>query len=150
MEQPICVVRFSPHGGCTETIVETLQEARQRVLVQTYSFTSQPIAGALVAAHHRGVRVEAILDKSQRTERHTAAETLIEDGIPVTIDDAHTIAHNKVIVIDGRTVITGSFNFTQAAEERNAENLLVIRDPEVAAEYERNWRAHRAHAKSYP
>ena len=65
------------------------------------------------------------------------------------IDANHAIAHNKVIVIDGETVLTGSFNFTKAAQEKNAENLLIIRDPALAAQYTKNWDAHRQHSQPY-
>jgi len=70
-----------------------------------------------------GGDVEVILDKSQRTEDDARARPLLDAGIPVRSDAVHAIAHNKVMVIDGDTVITGSFNFTKAAEERNAETL---------------------------
>ena len=126
-----------------------LAAARARVLVQAYSFTSQPIARALAEARRRGVRVEVILDKSQRREHYAAAAILARAGVPVEIDAAHAIAHNKVMVIDGETVLTGSFNFTESAEERNAENLLVVRDAAVAAQYAKNWEAHRAHSTPY-
>ena len=145
----VCSVYFSPHGGCTDEVVRAIRGARQSVLVQAYSFTSQPIAEALIEAARRGVRVEVILDKSQRAERHTSASELLAAGIPVEIDAVHAIAHNKVIVIDGLTVLTGSFNFTQAAEERNAENLLVIEDRRLAAQYAANWHAHWQHAERY-
>ena len=145
----MCAVYFSPHGGCTGRVVDALRSARGTVLVEAYSFTSEPIARALVEARRRGVTVEVILDKSQRTERRCAAPLLIAAGIPVELDAAHAIAHNKVMVIDGRTVLTGSFNFTDAAEDRNAENLLVIENPDLAAQYAANWRAHREHSKAY-
>jgi phosphatidylserine/phosphatidylglycerophosphate/cardiolipin synthase-like enzyme len=99
------------------------------VLVQAYSFTSAPIAKALLDAHKRGVQVQVILDKSQRTEKYSSADFLANQGVLTMIDATHAIAHNKVIVIDGETVLTGSFNFTKAAQEKNAENLLIIRDP---------------------
>ena len=70
-------------------------------------------------------------------------------GIPVRIDAQHAIAHNKIMVIDGATVITGSFNFTKNAEENNAENLLVIRSPDLAAKYTANWQAHAGHSDPY-
>jgi phosphatidylserine/phosphatidylglycerophosphate/cardiolipin synthase-like enzyme len=69
--------------------------------------------------------------------------------IPVFADGKHAIAHNKVMVIDGQTVITGSFNFTRAAEESNAKNLLVIRSPDLAAKYEKNYQEHLAHSEKY-
>ena len=67
----------------------------------------------------------------------------------VKIDSEHAIAHNKVMVIDGETVITGSFNFTKAAEENNAENLLVIRDRTLAERYTKNWQEHAQHSEVY-
>lgn len=142
-------VRFSPKGGCTEAVVDALQGATSTVLVQAYSFTSAPIAAALVDAHRRGVRVEVVLDKSQRTEKYSSADFIAHAGIPTRIDDKHAIAHNKIMIIDGRTVITGSFNFTKAAEEHNAENLLVIRDPALAETYAANWRVHAEHSEPY-
>jgi phosphatidylserine/phosphatidylglycerophosphate/cardiolipin synthase-like enzyme len=66
-------VCFSPKRGCTEAIVSQIDKAKSKILVQAYSFTSAPIAKALVNAHKRGVKVEAILDKSQRSERYTSA-----------------------------------------------------------------------------
>jgi len=142
-------VAFSPHGGCTEAVVAALEKATGSVLVQAYSFTSAPIAKALVEAHRRGVRVEVILDKSQRTEKYSSADFVAHAGIPTLIDAKHAIAHNKVMVIDGKTVVTGSFNFTKAAEEHNAENLLVIQDPALAEKYAANWKLHAAHSESY-
>ncbi len=142
-------VYFSPKGGCTEAVVGALGRSRSTVLVQAYSFTSAPIAKALVEAHRRGVRIEVVLDKSQRTEKYSSATFLFNSGIPCYIDAQHAIAHNKVILVDGQTVITGSFNFTKAAEESNAENLLVIQDPEMAAKYAQNWEVHRRHSEPY-
>lgn len=132
-------VFFSPRGGCTEAVVAAVAGARKTVLVQAYSFTSQPIAEALKAAHDRGVDVRIILDKSQKTDHRSDRAFVQAAGIPVWIDTVHGIAHSKVMVIDGATVITGSFNFTKAAEASNAENLLVIRDQGLAALYTQNW-----------
>jgi len=141
---------FSPKGGCTEAVVNELNGAKKSVLVQAYSFTSAPIAKALVDAHKRGVDVQVILDKSQRTERYSSATFLANEGIPTSIDAAHKIAHNKIMIIDGNTLITGSFNFTKSAEEGNAENLLVINNaPELAQRYTANWRNHLAHSQPY-
>ncbi len=118
-------------------------------MVQAYSFTSVPITKALLNAHKRGVKVEVILDKSQRTEQYSSATFFFNAGIPTKIDAQDAIAHNKVMIIDGETVITGSFNFTKAAEENNAENLLVIHDRKLADRYERNWQEHEKHSEVY-
>jgi phosphatidylserine/phosphatidylglycerophosphate/cardiolipin synthase-like enzyme len=132
-------VCFTPGGNCTGLIVDELAKAKETVLLQAYSFTSKPIAEALVAAKERGVLVKAILDKSQRTERYSGATFLSNSGIDVKIDERPAIAHNKVIIIDGRAVVTGSFNFTRAAQEKNAENVFIIHDAGVAANYVSNW-----------
>jgi phosphatidylserine/phosphatidylglycerophosphate/cardiolipin synthase-like enzyme len=143
-------VYFSPHGGATEAVVREVSAAQQQILVQAYSFTSAPIAKALVEAHKRGVKILAVLDKSNETAQYSAATFLVNGGIQTLIDDQHAIAHNQVMVIDSATMITGSFNFTKAAEEKNAENLLVIKDaPELVKAYEANVQAHAAHSHPY-
>src|SRR3989304_5495849 len=93
-------VCFSPKGGCTEAIINEIDRAKSEILVQAYSFTSAPIAKSLVSAHKRGVRVQAILDKSQRSEKYTSATFLSNAGIPTYIDSKHAIAHNKIMIID--------------------------------------------------
>jgi phosphatidylserine/phosphatidylglycerophosphate/cardiolipin synthase-like enzyme len=143
-------VYFSPGGGCTDAIVNEINQAQRLILIQAYSFTSQPIAAACVAAHQRGVQVYAMLDKSQESEQYSAADFLANSGIPTVIDAKHQIAHNKVILIDGRTLITGSFNFTTNAEKSNAENLLIIHDrPDLYSAYEGNIRHHYEHCTQY-
>jgi len=116
-------------------------------LVQAYSFTSAPIAEALLNAFSKGVKVEVILDKRQIKQKSSKATFFIDNRIPVMIDDRHDKAHNKVMVIDRETVITGSFNFTEAAEKKNAENLLIIHDRKLAEKYEKNWHEHAQHLK---
>jgi phosphatidylserine/phosphatidylglycerophosphate/cardiolipin synthase-like enzyme len=142
-------VYFSPHGGCTEAIIREIDNAKTEILIQAYSFTSAPIAKALISAHKRGVKVEAILDKSQRSAKYTSATFLANSGIPTFIDARHAIAHNKIMMIDRETVITGSFNFTRAAEEKNAENLLIIKSKKLAGFYIGNWNRHREHSERF-
>src|ERR1035437_1991992 len=142
-------VYFSPKGGATEACVAAIASAKTTINVQAYSFTSEPIAAALVAAKKRGMTVAVILDDSQRTEKYSEADFVAHAGIPTFIDAKHAIAHNKIIIIDGTVVVTGSFNFTKAAESSNAENLLVIHDPKLAARYLTNWTEHKAHSESY-
>jgi phosphatidylserine/phosphatidylglycerophosphate/cardiolipin synthase-like enzyme len=142
-------VYFSPNGDATEAIIKEIDNATIEIFVQAYSFTSAPVAKALVRAHKKGVKVEAILDKSQRTAKYTSATFLANSRIPTYIDAQHAIAHNKIMIIDRTMVITGSFNFTKAAEEKNAENLLIIKSKELAAIYLDNWQKHRQHSEIY-
>ena len=140
-------VYFSPKGGCTDAIVREIDNATMEVLVQAYSFTSAPIAKALINAKKRAVSVEVILDKSQKTAKYTSATFLANMRIPTYIDSKHATAHNKIIIIDKETVITGSFNFTTAAEEKNAENVIIIKSKELAGIYLDNFLKHRAHSE---
>jgi len=142
-------VYFSPNGGATQAIIKEISDAKAEILVQAYSFTSSPIAKALVDANKRGVKVEAILDKNQRKDTYTEAKFLSNMNIPTYIDSQHPNAHNKIMIIDKTTVITGSFNFTRAAEEKNAENLLIIKSKDLAKLYFDNWSEHREHSGDY-
>lgn len=146
---PTAVVFFSPKGGCTEAVLAQLRRARREILVLAYSFTSRPITDALIEAHRRGVRVEIVLDHSNEKEAYTDLPHLLQSGIKPLIDSHHAIAHNKIMVIDRRTIITGSFNFTHQAEHENAENLLIFQgQPELALRYRQNFIDHKAHARA--
>lgn len=133
-------VCFTPGENCEAEIVDQINQTRHQVLVQAYSFTSVPILSALVAAKERGVSVRVILDKSQYVQNRYSSSTFLDHhSIPVWIDAKPAIAHNKVMIIDDKTVITGSFNFTKAAQYKNAENLLIFMDPILAKKYLENW-----------
>ena len=140
-------VFFSPNGGCTHAIIDTINKANSEILVQAYIFTSEPIAKALLSAHKRGVKVFVILDKKQKKNGYSPATFLVNQGIPTYIDSGHAGAHDKVMIIDKETVITGSFNFSKSAENQNAENLLIIRSSELAELYRENWMNHKSHSE---
>lgn len=132
-------VGFSP-GNAESLVVQTIEAAKSSILVAAYSFTSKPIAKALLQAHKRGVSIRVVVDKSQKKERYTSATFLSNVGIPVRVDSHYAIMHNKFMVVDERTVETGSFNYSAAAATRNAENVIVIREnPTVANVYQREW-----------
>ncbi len=142
-------VYFTPGDSAEMAIVDQLLNAKESILVQAYSFTNPAIAAALVDARSRGVNVVILLDKSHRTQKYSAADFTVNAGIPTLIDDRHAIAHNKIMIIDGRVVITGSYNFTKAAEKSNAENLVIIESGSVAEKYHNNWQKHRRHSQPY-
>lgn len=133
-------VAFSPNNGATETVVKAVSEAKHSLLVSAYSFTSKDIAEALLDAKKRGVEVKIILDKSQVSQKYSSSTFFANQGFDLRIDVKHAIYHDKVMIIDDKNIITGSFNFTKAAETKNAENVLVIRDnPELAKLYTQDW-----------
>lgn len=111
--EPEYIICFTPGGDCTGLLVRKIQQAKQNILVQAYSFTSVPIASALIDADRRGVDVKIILDKSQLKARNGAYSSFLDNHIALWIDYKVSIAHNKVMIIDGKTVVTGSFNFVR-------------------------------------
>ena len=141
-------VYYSPKGGCQDAVVREVNKARREVLVMAYSFTNDAITNALVEAKKRGLTVDILLDHSNEKEQYSELQVFLKHGLDPHIDADHPIAHNKIIIIDKRTVITGSFNFTNQAEHENAENLLVIKGhPELPGHYRENFFKHKAHCK---
>lgn len=145
---PSVEVYYSPKGGCTEAVVRELGKARREILIQAYSFTSKPIAQALVDAKGRKVHIEILLDRSNEQETYTELGHLVDQGISPLIDAQHAIAHNKVMIVDRKTLITGSFNFTHQAESENAENLLIIKgQPALLKSYCAYFAEHKSHCQ---
>jgi len=144
----VCFTPPLPEGcDATTTVVEALDAAQKQVLVQAWGLVSAPIAQALVQAERRVRDVRVILDKSALRRRHWHPSFLEPAGVLLLIDAEHAIAHSNIIIVDRRTVITGSFNFSRAAQERNAEDLVVIHSPTLAVQYVRNWNSHAAHSQ---
>jgi phosphatidylserine/phosphatidylglycerophosphate/cardiolipin synthase-like enzyme len=148
-------VAFTPWDNAEGMIVDGIRRARAQILVQAYSFTSRTLANALIAARRRGVDVRVMADQEQ-TVRGEASRIpdLVQAGIPVTLEMRYQSAHNKVMIIDAgtadATVITGSYNWTYAAQRKNAENVLILRhNPDIANAYAANWNWHFAEALPY-
>jgi phosphatidylserine/phosphatidylglycerophosphate/cardiolipin synthase-like enzyme len=134
-----CKVCFTPRQACLPMILEEIDKAATSIHMQAYSFTSKPIADALIRAHERGVTVVVIADKSQRKEKHTQIHNVKRAGVMVYIDTKPAISHSKIITFDRKSVLTGSYNFSNAAENRNAENVVLLVSPELANMYEDNF-----------
>jgi phosphatidylserine/phosphatidylglycerophosphate/cardiolipin synthase-like enzyme len=143
-------VFFSPDGGCADAIVAQLAAAKKFVHMQAYFFSSPKIAKAVLDAQKRKIEVGVIVDKSVETANYSSADFLANAGVATYVDSEHAIAHNKVILIDGQIIITGSFNFTASADTDNAENLLVLANkPKLYAAFEKNFQEHLKHSKKY-
>ena len=138
-------VYFTPPANAAGAIVKAIDASEREVLVQAYGFTHNGIAQALVRAHQRGVRVRVLLDQKSDTSNRYVIGVLSDAQIELREDGKHAIAHNKVMVIDQSIVITGSFNFTNSAATRNAENFLVLRSADLADQYRAQWQSHWAH-----
>jgi phosphatidylserine/phosphatidylglycerophosphate/cardiolipin synthase-like enzyme len=139
---------FSPDGGCTRAVTSEMAGARHSIHLQGFTFTSPQIATALMEAHRRGIDVQVLLDAGAAADYRTQVQQLHQAGIPIYVDAKHAAAHSKVVLIDTQTLITGSFDFTPAAETDNAENLLILHDqPRLQAAYEDNFRSHLTHSE---
>ncbi len=130
---------FTPHEACSQFVEAAIARAEHTIYVQAYFFTSPTIAQALIMAHQRGVSVKILVDRSQLIAKGSQVKLVLQKGIPVWVDQVPGIAHNKVMILDEDYVLTGSFNWTDAAQKRNAENLVLIRDRYTNQTYRDNW-----------
>lgn len=144
---------FTPGGDIAGQMIDAVNKSRRQVLVQAFSFTHGGIANSLIDAYRRGVEVKVIADRAQ-TEKMDLGQipALARVGVPVWLDGDHQSAHNKVMVIDVGTpaavVVTGSFNFTRAAQHKNAENVIFISGNDALAQaYALNWQTHLGHSR---
>jgi phosphatidylserine/phosphatidylglycerophosphate/cardiolipin synthase-like enzyme len=126
---------FAPDDAITDAIIERINAAQQSVDMMAFAFTSDPIAEALVQARQRELPVRAVMESRNVKGSGSEFNVAREGGIDMHADGNCYIMHHKVIIIDGRTVITGSFNFTRSAQDQNDENVLIIDDPSLAARY---------------
>jgi phosphatidylserine/phosphatidylglycerophosphate/cardiolipin synthase-like enzyme len=159
---PRITVRFSPHGGCAALVADHCDRARDDLYIESYQWSSQPIHDAVKRAKERGVQVRIILDRSMETSHSPLVADLLAAGFrsrgyasdTLRIDDKHSIHHNKVTIRDPETPSraaheNGSFNYSENAETRNAENAQVVEGaPEVTAAYLADWRVHWAHSRA--
>ena len=140
---------FTPPKGCANLIASQISLAKDSIHLHAYGLTSDIIIDELAGAQKRGVKVKAVLDSSNFSEKRNIAARLKKAGIEVTLDKVPGIAHNKIMIIDEKKVITGSFNFTKSADTRNAENVLMIIDKDLASTYLANWQKRKEHGKGY-
>ncbi len=124
---------FSPQDGVQQHVLERLDDARESIRFMAFSYTSDPIADAMIAGHEAGLEVQGIYEKRNAGGSGSDFGRLEEAGIDVLEDGNCYTMHHKVIIIDDATVITGSYNFTRRAEDTNDENLLIIDSPELSS-----------------
>lgn len=130
-------VYFSPDDGAAAHLVERIQEAQHSIHFLAYSFTSDDIADAILERLHAGVTVSGVFESSQvDSNLGDEYQRLHDAGIDVRLDGNAYNMHHKVMIIDERVVVTGSYNFSASAENKNDENILVIDNPALARQYE--------------
>ncbi len=128
-------VHFCPADNCAAALIREIGQANRSITFAAYSFTSPEIANELVIKASQGISVSGIIEKSTTGSRYSKHKALAANGISLAIESSKKLMHHKFFVIDNETVITGSFNPTQNANTRNAENLIIIRNQKVAEGY---------------
>ena len=134
-------VAFSPSDGVAEIICEQLSQARECVYVMAFVLTSEKIAQKLGELSRSGVKVYCVLDRGQARTRYSQSQFLEKSGVKMSISpNSHGKMHHKVITIDEDTVITGSYNFSDNAENGNDENVIIIKSSELAKLYNKEFK----------
>ena len=143
-------VAFTPGDNIEAQINKEIRAARSSVRMQAYFFTSKAIADELIKALKRGVKVEVIADAAGYTNGGAPVlPRLAQAGAEVSLNDKHKTSHNKIIIVDAEltrgTVITGSYNFTRAAQTQNAENVVILSgNVDLVKSFYENWQFHRS------
>ena len=149
-------VAFTPGDDIAGLIVDRIERAKSTVQVQAYLFTDRRIANALLAARKRGVEVEVIGDAAQQQAGGLPhLKALDRAGVRVFLNGTLAASHNKIVIVDGgrpeATVVTGSYNFTQAAQAKNAENVVVLSgNRRVTDRFVENFETHRRQSTPWP
>lgn len=148
-KEGIWQVCFTPGQHCQKRILKLLREAKKSIAIQAYGFTDPDIMGALIQAKKRGIKVEVILDHSNLTAKNSGLKSIHRHHISIRIDHLQGIAHNKIMIIDDHILVTGSYNFSNSAYLRNAENVLIVHDKTLVKEYLENWQKRWEASKPY-
>ena len=130
---------FSPDRGTADVVIGFIAKCQKTLDIAIYSLTHDKIADALIEAHERGVKVRVLIDKSQAGNKYADDEKLLIAGIPLLRDKVSGLMHNKFAIGDGKAVGTGSFNWTKSADEKNAENFVVIRLSYVIKQFQQEF-----------
>ncbi|MBF0511997.1 MAG: DUF1669 domain-containing protein [Candidatus Omnitrophica bacterium] len=145
-------VYFSPNGGCERAVVSEMMKAEHTIDIAMYYLSSREIAKALVKALDRNVAIRIVLDQGQEIESSSKSGYLVKHGLSVRYHMGFGLMHNKFAIMDGQSLITGSFNWTRTAEEKNEENLLIMDDPKIINQYkdrfEYLWRTSRPDSRN--
>ncbi len=128
-------VYFSPNGGVEDRLVQWMGQAEESLDLAIYLITSERLSGQIVAARDRGVRVRLVVDDDGCGDNNSRCTYLSGNDIDMRRLVSNGIMHHKFMVVDSHLLVTGSYNWTFSAENRNAENVIAIDDAELAALY---------------
>ncbi len=129
-------IYFAPDIDIQKRLLARINNAKENISFMVYAFTNRKLADALIAAQKRGVVVRGVLDATQnKYQKYSVYNYLKESGVSVVLDNNRYKMHHKVMIIDQKVVVVGSYNFTKKANSKNAENVMVIKRSDIASRY---------------
>ena len=130
---------FSPGTACENAIIQSIQNAKESIKICVFTISDNDITAAIISAEKRGVSVKVITDNDKLNDRGSDVRRISDTGIVVKIDQKDSHMHHKFCLIDKKILLTGSYNWTRSAAERNQENLLVTEEPKMVKSYLREF-----------
>lgn len=143
---------FSPEGSAQKLVLDTINSAHSSIQMVAYAFQAKDIVAALDAAEQRGVKVQVVIDRRRNKGNASlvAMRDITRHGVELRIDGHYHIQHDKMMIVDGTTLETGSFNYAKSAEYDNSENILVIKNmPKILSQYQEHFASRWAIAKPF-
>jgi phosphatidylserine/phosphatidylglycerophosphate/cardiolipin synthase-like enzyme len=135
---------FSPGETCRNVIINQLNNAIKQVQICVFTISDDSITKAIIGSHKRGTEIKIITDNDKSLDEGSDIRQISKEGIPVKMDRTSNHMHHKFMVVDGKAVITGSYNWTLSAARYNHENILLTREAGVVKsylkEFEQLWR----------
>jgi phosphatidylserine/phosphatidylglycerophosphate/cardiolipin synthase-like enzyme len=149
-DTPTVAAYFCPQGGCTDAVVQHLGKARKEILILARSFAHEPLSKAVLDAKMRGARVEIILDCHNEKDPTSNLHLFADQGLAPRLDAHFTCLHDNLILIDGRVVLLGSFDFTKQSEEANSDSMLIVSGyPHIVSACRAHFQRAKSHAEEY-
>ena len=131
----VAEAHFAPREECAETLQRLLDDARHSVDICVFTITDNSVVRRVLAAHRRGVKLRIVSDNEKSLDRGSDIDRLRQEGVPVRLDRSENHMHHKFALFDRRLLVTGSYNWTRSADERNRENIAVTDDRRLVEQF---------------
>jgi cardiolipin hydrolase len=131
---------FSPHDQVYARIIRALDDTRERADLCVFTITDDRVTTHILAAHRRGVKVSIVSDNDKANDLGSDLDRLSRAGLDVRVDRTPAHMHHKFAIFDGKTLLNGSYNWTRSANEENAENIVITREPSLVRAFEEEFR----------
>lgn len=137
-------VYFSPGNQCRDGIIQQIKNAKSTLHICVFTISDNEITDEIIAASKRGISIKIISDDEKAYDKGSDVKRMSDIGIPTKVDGVRGHMHHKFCVIDKETVISGSYNWTRSAADRNYENIMIGTNPRIAkiflSEFSKLWK----------